>query len=57
MESLDATFSKKCTHKAEAHIVVPIRRRVVVAISRPQVPSIVVPAAATDNAVRASFSH
>ena len=42
-----------CTHKAEAHIVVAIARPPVVSVTRAQVGSVVVPAAATYNTVRA----
>ena len=43
-----------CTQEAKTHIVVAILRRVVVAIPRTQVLRIVVPRAATYNAVGAS---
>ena len=42
-----------CTHKAETHIVVAVIRAVVVAISGTQVLRIVVPAAATYDAIGA----
>ncbi len=42
-----------CTHKAEAHIVVAVPRPIVVTVGRAQVGRIVVPAAATYDAVGA----
>ena len=42
-----------CTHKAETHIVIAIARPPVVTVTRAQVGRIVVPTAATYNAVGA----
>lgn len=46
-----------CTHQAEAEIVVAVAGRVVVAVGRPQVPRIVVPATATIHAVPARLAR
>jgi hypothetical protein len=56
--SVNTTYlANHCTHKAETDIVVAITRRVVVPIPRTQVLRIVVPTAATYNAVRAPYGH
>ena len=44
-----------CTGEAQAQVVVPVRRGVVVAIGRAQVPRVVVPTATTIHPVRAAL--
>lgn len=46
-----------CAGEAKAQVVVPVARGVVVAISRPAVPCVVVPSAAAIHPVRATLRH
>jgi len=58
MKSLNSIYlAITCTHKAETDIVVPVVRVVVVAIRGAQVLRVVVPTAATNNAVRPGVDH
>ena len=58
MKSLNFIYlAKICTHKTEADIAVLVVRIVVVTIRGPQVPRVVVPATATNNAIGPRVNH
>ncbi len=58
MKSLNSIYlTVVCTQKAETNIVVPVARVVVVAIRRTQVLRVVVPTAATNDAVAPGDGH